>query len=137
MIRDEAVDIANDLDIPSAQGTIVAGLPSPTFKHIEVAPISGACGCVISGADLTRPLPAPVLKEVMKAFEHFLVIVFRDQAISPNSIKRSRVISARLPSYLKPPLMVTISTCRKFAARRTREKTSCPRSSTFTQIVLS
>jgi taurine dioxygenase len=87
MIRDEAVDIANDLDIPSAQGTIVAGLPSPTFKHIEVAPISGACGCVISGADLTRPLPAPVLKEVMKAFEHFLVIVFRDQAISPEQHK--------------------------------------------------
>ncbi len=61
---------------------IVAGLPMPRFSHIGVEPISGACGCEITGVDLSKPLPEAVLAEVMKAFEHFLVIVFRDQRIS-------------------------------------------------------
>ena len=84
---DEAVNIAKHHDFAPTQGTIVAGLPLPTFKHIEVEPISGACGCIIGGADLTQPLPAPVLNDVMKAFEHFLVIVFRNQDISPEQHK--------------------------------------------------
>jgi alpha-ketoglutarate-dependent taurine dioxygenase len=87
MNLDEAIDVAKQPDSVPALGTIVAGLPLPTFKHIEVEPISGACGCIIRGADLTRPLPTPVLKDVMKAFEHFLVIVFRDQDISPEQHK--------------------------------------------------
>lgn len=67
--------------------TIVAGLPMPAFKHIGVEPISGACGCEISGVDLSRPLHPDVLAEVMLAFEHFLVIVFRNQQLTAEQHK--------------------------------------------------
>ncbi|MBL8552473.1 MAG: TauD/TfdA family dioxygenase [Hyphomonadaceae bacterium] len=66
---------------------IVAGLPMPTFRRIGVEPITGACGCEISGVDLKRPLDAETLAEIMLAFEHFLVIVFRDQDLTPEQHK--------------------------------------------------
>jgi alpha-ketoglutarate-dependent taurine dioxygenase len=69
------------------QPTVVAGLPMPRFRHIAVEPLSGACGCEIQGVDLTKPLDAPILNEVMQAFEHFLVIVFRDQQLTPEQHK--------------------------------------------------
>ncbi|PQA87598.1 taurine dioxygenase [Marinicaulis flavus] len=67
--------------------TIVAGLPIPEFKHIGVEPISGACGAEISGVDLRNPLPPETLEEILLAFEHFLVIVFRDQDLTPEQHK--------------------------------------------------
>lgn len=73
---------------PSAlPSPIVAGLPMPEFKRIGVEPISGACGCEISGVDLRKPLDPETLDEVMKAFEHFTVIVFRDQDLTPEQHK--------------------------------------------------
>lgn len=72
----------------STAGTpIVAGLPMPTFKRIEVEPISGACGCEIGGVDLREPLDEETLAEIMRAFEQFLVIVFRDQDLTPDQHK--------------------------------------------------
>jgi alpha-ketoglutarate-dependent taurine dioxygenase len=59
----------------------------PRFHHIGVEPLSGACGCEIQGVDLTRTLEAPILNEVLQAFEHFLVIVFRDQQLTPGQHK--------------------------------------------------
>jgi alpha-ketoglutarate-dependent taurine dioxygenase len=73
-------------DVP-AQATIVAGLPLPEFKRIAVEPISGACGCEVRGVDLARPLDPEILAEVMLAFEHFLVVVFRDQQLSAEQHK--------------------------------------------------
>lgn len=66
---------------------IVAGLPMPEFKRIGVEPISGACGCEISGVDLRQPLDSETLAEVMKAFEHFTVIVFRNQDLTAEQHK--------------------------------------------------
>ena len=66
---------------------IVAGLPMAEFRRIGVEPISGACGCEISGVDLREPLDEQTLGEVMKAFEQFLVIVFRDQDLTPEQHK--------------------------------------------------
>jgi taurine dioxygenase len=66
---------------------IVAGRPMPRFRRIAVEPLSGACGCEIAGVDLTQPLDADTLAEVMLAFEHFLVIVFRDQNLTPEQHK--------------------------------------------------
>ncbi len=68
-------------------GTVVAGLPMPAFRRIEVEPITGACGCEIRGVDLSKPLEPEVLAEVMAAFEHFLVIMFRDQTLTPEQHK--------------------------------------------------
>ena len=69
-------------------GTMVAGLPMPEFRRIGVTPLTGACGCEITGVDLSRPLDDAVLLEVMKAFEHFLVIMFRDQDLTPDQHKQ-------------------------------------------------
>lgn len=72
---------------PAQAGTLVAGLPMPEFRRIRVEPISGACGCEVGGVDLREPLDEDTLAEVMKAFEHFLVIVFRDQDLTPEQHK--------------------------------------------------
>jgi alpha-ketoglutarate-dependent taurine dioxygenase len=74
-------------DPATTDATLVAGRPMPEFHRIGVEPISGACGCEITGVDLTRPLDADTRAEVMRAFEHFLVIVFRDQALTPDQHK--------------------------------------------------
>jgi len=66
---------------------IVAGLPMPEFSRITVEPISGACGCEIGGVDLRHPLDPETLGEVMRAFEHFAVIVFRDQRVTAEQHK--------------------------------------------------
>jgi len=76
-----------DRPVVTGQGIWVAGLPMPEFRRIQVEPISGACGCEISGVDLRQPLDDETLAEVMKAFEHFLVIVFRDQDLTPEQHK--------------------------------------------------
>jgi taurine dioxygenase len=71
------------VEAKSAAGrTIVAGREMPEFRHIGVEPLTGACGAEISGVDLRKPLSDQVLGEVMTAFEHFLVILFRDQDLS-------------------------------------------------------
>ncbi len=76
------------VEMPARQGGVtVAGLPMPDFRRIGVEPISGACGCEITGVDLREPLDEEMLGEVMKAFEHFLVIVFRDQNLTPEQHK--------------------------------------------------
>lgn len=72
--------IQNSQTQPS--GTVVAGRPMPEFRRIGVEPITGAAGCEISGVDLSKPLNKEILAEVMLAFEHFLVIMFRDQDIN-------------------------------------------------------
>ena len=71
----------------AASGTLVGGLPIPAFTRIGVEPLSGACGVEISGVDLRAPLDEAVLAEIMTAFEHFLVIVFRDQDLTPDQHK--------------------------------------------------
>ena len=61
--------------------TIVAGRPMPEFRRITVTPITGAAGCEIAGVDLRQAPDPGVLAEIMLAFEHFLVIMFRNQDI--------------------------------------------------------
>ena len=53
------------------------------YKHIEVQPISGACGAEIFGADLSKPLKNDVFAEVYKAWLTHQVVFFRDQKITP------------------------------------------------------
>ena len=70
-----------------SQGTIVAGLPMPEFSRIKVEPLTGACGAEISGVDLSQALDVGTLDEMKRAFAHFLVIMFRDQDITPEQHK--------------------------------------------------
>ncbi len=78
---------ARSVQSHSGSSTVVAGRPMPEFRRISVEPLTGACGCEISGVDLSRPLDEPTRAEVMLAFEHFLVIMFRDQALTPEQHK--------------------------------------------------
>lgn len=66
---------------------IVAGLPMPAFSRIGVEPLSGACGAEITGVDLRQPLDPETLAEIMLAFRQFLVILFRDQDLTPEQHK--------------------------------------------------
>lgn len=68
-------------------GAIVAGLPMPRFRHIEVEPLTGACGAEIRGVDLRAPLSGDVWEEISRAFDHFLVIMLRDQPLTPEQHK--------------------------------------------------
>ena len=83
------MSVLDDVNAQATQteATIVAGLPMPEFRRIGVEPITGAMGCEISGVDLRAPLDTETLAEVMKAFEQFLVIVFRDQNLTPEQHK--------------------------------------------------
>ncbi len=72
---------------PEPQAVVVAGRPLPEFHHIGVEPLTGACGCEITGVDISRPLEPEVLAEVMLAFQHFLVIMFRGQDLTPEQHK--------------------------------------------------
>ncbi len=70
------------MSVETKRGIVVAGREMPEFRRIGVEPLTGACGAEITGVDLRSPLSEDVLHEVMAAFEHFLIILFRDQDIS-------------------------------------------------------
>jgi taurine dioxygenase len=94
------MSLAPSIIATEGRGTRVAGLPMPEFRRIGVEPISGACGCEITGVDLRKPLDTETLAEVMKAFEHFLVIVFRDQNLTPDE---HRVFSRTFGEIMELP----------------------------------
>jgi taurine dioxygenase len=89
--------------IPVKHGTIVAGREMPEFSRIGVEPITGACGAEISGVDLSKPLSDEVLREVMTAFEHFLVIMFCDQDITVEQHKAFSRIFGELTELPQAP----------------------------------
>jgi taurine dioxygenase len=51
--------------------------------QVEVTPIAGACGAVVSGVDLSRPLGNETFAAVHQAFLDHQVIFFRDQDLTP------------------------------------------------------
>jgi alpha-ketoglutarate-dependent taurine dioxygenase len=66
---------------------IVAGREEPRFTRIGIDPLTGAAGAEVLGVDLSKPVDEETLKEVMQAFDHFLVLMFRDQAITDEQHK--------------------------------------------------
>ena len=58
-----------------------------SYQHIEVKPISGACGAVISGIDISQDLDEQRLNEVKRAFHENLVIFFHNQDITEEQHK--------------------------------------------------
>ena len=53
------------------------------YFHINVQPVSGALGAVITGVDISLPLDAEVVVEIRNAFLSHLVIFFQNQVITP------------------------------------------------------
>ena len=58
-----------------------------SYRHIGVKPISGACGAVISGIDISQDLDEQRLNEVKRAFHENLVIFFHNQDITEEQHK--------------------------------------------------
>jgi taurine dioxygenase len=54
-----------------------------TYETISVAPIAGALGAEVSGADLAQELPDATIAEIRRALLDHLVIFFRDQDLTP------------------------------------------------------
>jgi taurine dioxygenase len=78
--------------------------PLPTYRRIEVKPISGALGAEIEGVDLAEPIDDDTFAEIHKAFLDHLVIFFRDQQLTP---ERQKAFGARFGTlnvhpYVKP-----------------------------------
>ena len=55
------------------------------FKSIEVTPISGALGALVTGVELKNPLQEDVFTEIYTAFLKYKVIFFRNQDLNPES----------------------------------------------------
>ena len=58
-----------------------------SFEYIEARPVAGALGAEIVGVDTSRPLAPGVAEEIHAALERYLVIFFRDQALSLEQLK--------------------------------------------------
>jgi taurine dioxygenase len=56
------------------------------YTHIDVRPIAGALGAEISGVDVSRPLAPEILAEIRRAWLDHLVIFFREQRLTPESL---------------------------------------------------
>jgi len=79
---------ATEGQVQNASGrTVVAGREMPEFNRITVEPLTGAAGAEILGVDLSRPMDEETQAEIMRAFHHFLVIMFRDQKITVDQHK--------------------------------------------------
>ncbi len=57
------------------------------YERIRVKPLAGAIGAEIFGVDLTKPLDNRASEEIHQAFHEHLVIFFRDQALTPETLK--------------------------------------------------
>ena len=55
----------------------------PTFTQFEIEPVSGALGAFLHGIDITQPLSDTAAEEVKAALVHYMVIFFRNQALTP------------------------------------------------------
>ena len=56
------------------------------YRHLDVAPISGAAGAEIAGVDLAPDLPDDVLAKVRAALLAHQVIFFRDQRLTDDQL---------------------------------------------------
>ena len=53
------------------------------YTYFEIKPVNGALGAEISGLDISKPLTAAQIAELREALLNHLVVVFRDQHLSP------------------------------------------------------
>ncbi|MDX1484761.1 MAG: TauD/TfdA family dioxygenase [Alphaproteobacteria bacterium] len=53
------------------------------FQTIDITPLTGAIGAEVGNVDFSRPLSERQLDEIDRAFMDYLVIVFRDQDLTP------------------------------------------------------
>jgi len=57
-----------------------------TTSQLEVLAVDAALGAEVRGVDLSRPLPAPVLEAVRRAWLEHVVLLFRGQTLSDEDL---------------------------------------------------
>ena len=73
-----------------------------SYRMIEVRPLSGSIGAEIQGVDLSRELGQETFAEIHQAFLDHLVLVFRDQRLTP---ERQIAFAARFGPPIQDPFM--------------------------------
>jgi len=56
------------------------------YDRISVSPIGGALGAEISGVDISGPIDNATFAEIRRAWNEYLVIFFRDQALDDDAL---------------------------------------------------
>ncbi len=72
--------------VPLAVGNDKIRRVNASHPKIEVKPISPALGAEIYGVDISRPLDDRVVAEIRAALLEHLVVFFRDQSLTPQSL---------------------------------------------------
>ena len=57
-------------------------------QNVTIRPLSGAIGAEILGVDVSQPLDDAAFAQIQNAFDHYLVIFFRDQTLTPGAHNR-------------------------------------------------
>ena len=70
------------------------------YETIEVTPVAGALGAVISGVDLASVLPDPTVAEIRRAWLDHGVVFFRDQDLD---IARHKAFASRFGTLFLHP----------------------------------
>ena len=70
---------------------------------IVVEPLSPACGALVAGVDLTKPLSPLTVSAIKRAWEKYLVLVFRGQAITQDQQLRLASYFGELGNRKKVP----------------------------------
>lgn len=60
----------------------------PCFQTIKVTPLAPALGAEIEGVDLSKEITPQQLEEIKRANAEYLVLVYRNQAMTPEDHKR-------------------------------------------------
>lgn len=81
---------------------VPAAPPGHRYRHLQVAPIAGACGAILEGVDLAADLDDAVIAEIRRAVLDHQVVFFRDQRISP---ERQVVFSRRFGPFSPVPFI--------------------------------
>ncbi len=59
------------------------GIERPSYRRLRAVPITGTLGAEVSGLTLARPLDDETRAELLDAFDRYLVLVLRDQPMTP------------------------------------------------------
>ena len=76
----------------------VAAAPRPaanTLRTLEIIPTGAATGAEVRGVDLSQPVPADVAEALRNAWSQHLVLLFRDQEMTPEQYLRAASIFGR------------------------------------------
>ena len=84
------------------------GATGRTYRHIDVQPITGALGAEIRGVNAADALAADVVSELRQAFLDHLVILFRDQRLTP---PEQLAFAQRFGQAMEYPQLKGLSEC--------------------------